>query len=188
MRLVGAISLCLLLLAGCRGTAPTPIQTVEHVDIERFMGEWYVIASIPTFLEREAYNALESYELAGDGRIETTFTFRKGGFDGPLKTMKPTGFVKDGGGNAVWGMQFIWPFRAEYRIVFLDAGYQRTIIGRSRRDYAWLMARDPHMDEATYQRMLGILERLGYDVSQVRRVPQRWPVSPAERRDNDRQG
>ncbi len=59
------------------------------------MGDWYVIASIPTFIERGAHNAVESYRLAADGTIETTFTFRAGGFDGEPKRYTPRGFVVD---------------------------------------------------------------------------------------------
>jgi apolipoprotein D and lipocalin family protein len=167
------------MLAGCLSTGPRPIETVDALDIERFMGDWYVIAAIPTFPERDAYNAVESYELAGDGRVETTFTFRKGGFDGPAKTMTPTGFVRDGSGNAVWDMQFIWPFKAEYRVVYLDPAYRYTIIGRSKRDYAWIMAREPEIEDARYAELLEELKARGYGLSELRRVPQRWPDGTA---------
>jgi apolipoprotein D and lipocalin family protein len=66
-----------------------------------------VIASIPTSIEKDAYNAMESYRLAGDGTIDTTFKFNKGSFDGPLKTYNPRGYIQDKESNAFWGMQFI---------------------------------------------------------------------------------
>ncbi|KAA3624833.1 MAG: hypothetical protein DWQ08_09940 [Proteobacteria bacterium] len=165
------------LTAGCLATRTTPIDTVKRIDLDSFMGDWYVIAHIPTFLERDAYNAVETYRLGDGNRVHTTFRFRKGGFEGPVKTMNPTGFVREGSGNAVWGMQFVWPFKAEYRVVYLDERYDTTIIGRSKRDYAWLMSRRPDMDAQAYQRMMGVLVGLGYDISQVRRVPQQWPAS-----------
>ena len=117
-----------------------PVQTVESVDLQRFMGDWYVIASIPTFIETDAFNAVESYKLSEDGSIATTFRFNKGGFDDPEKIYKPRGFIEDRPSNAVWGMQFIWPFKAEYRIIYLSDDYAQTIIGRMKRDYAWIMA------------------------------------------------
>ena len=43
------------------------MKTVEFVDLERFMGDWYVIANIPTFIEKGATNAIESYKLMDDG-------------------------------------------------------------------------------------------------------------------------
>jgi apolipoprotein D and lipocalin family protein len=75
----------------------------------------------------------------------------------------------------VWGMQFIWPIRAEYIIAGLDGGYSQTIIARNARDYAWIMARTPTIAEADYNVAVARLRAFGYDVGTLRRVPQRWP-------------
>ena len=165
---------CLLTaLSGC-ASGPAPLPTVGHVDLERFMGDWYVIANIPTAIEKGAHNAVESYRLDDDGTIATTFTFNDGGFDGPRKAYHPRGFVRDRQTNATWGMQFVWPVKAEYLIVYLDQGYQTTVIGRSKRDYVWIMAREPRMAEDEYRAIIGLLEEMGYDVSRIQKVPQRW--------------
>ena len=161
-----------LLLAGCQ--SPAPMKTVDYVDLERFMGDWYVIANIPTFIEKGAHNAVESYRLDDDGSIATTFTFRDGGFDGELKTYHPRGFVLDRDSNAVWGMQFIWPFKGDYRVIYLDEAYATTVIGRDKRDYVWLMARTPELDVADYQRAEEAIRRAGYDTALLQRVPQEW--------------
>ena len=149
-----------------------PVSTVSHVDLPRFMGDWYVIASIPSYPERQAYEAVESYELRPDGRIQTTFRYRKGSFEAPLQTMRPVGTVVPDTGNAVWGMQFIWPIKAEYVISYLDADYSETLIARSKRDYAWIMARTPRISDEAYAKDVERLERMGYDISKLRRVPQ----------------
>ena len=151
-----------------------PLKTVDHVDIERFMGDWYVIANIPTFVEKGAHNAIESYRLDDDGSIATTFTFRKDSFDGKQKTYTPRGFVQDTDSNAIWGMRFIWPFKGDYRIVYLDEGYTQTVVGRQKRDYVWIMARSPAIPDADYQRILAMLAGQGYDVTKIEKVPQRW--------------
>ena len=153
-------------------TTGPPIHTVDAVDIEKFMGDWYVIASIPTFIEKEAYNAIESYRLAEDGTIETTFTFNKGAFEGPLKVYRPRGFIQDKQSNAVWGMQFFWPIKAEYRIIYLTEDYAQTVIGRTKRDYVWIMARQPAVPEEDYNRILDFIKAQGYDLSKLRKVPQ----------------
>ncbi len=163
-----------LLLTGCGVMSQKPIQTVDSVNLDRFMGDWYVIASIPTFIEKDAYNAVESYELIEEGTVKTTFTFRKGGFDGEKKTYHPTGYVKDKETNSVWGMQFIWPIKADYRIVYLDGAYTQTVIGRQKRDYAWIMARSPSIPGEDYRKLLRLLEREGYDISKIRKVPHQW--------------
>ena len=69
-------------------------------------------------------------------------------------------------------MQFLWPFKAAYLIVYLDQDYQKTIIGVPDRNNLWIMSRDPQMSEAEYQRMLSYAASLGYDVAKVKRVPQ----------------
>lgn len=162
----------LLTLAAC--SSPPPIRIATAVDLERFMGDWYVIANIPTWIERDAYNAMESYRLAQDGTVATTFSFRRGSFEGELKTYHPTGYVLDRESNAVWGMQFLWPIQADYRIVYVDESYSQTVIGRTARDYVWLMARTPEIPDSDYQRFLTLITQEGYDASKVRKVPQRW--------------
>lgn len=168
------------ILAGCATPAPA-LRPVAQVDLPRFMGDWYVIAHIPSRPERNAYNAVENYRLDADGRVRTTFTFREGSFDAPLETMEPIGYVRPGTGNALWGMQFVWPIRAEYVIAYLDEDYRTTIIGRSKRDYAWIMARTPVIADADYQALLRRLQAMGYALDGVRRVPQRWPETRSDR-------
>ncbi len=166
----------LLALALGTGCASTPtVRTVDQVDLDRFMGTWYVIAHIPTFIDRDGHNQVEEYARNADGTIATTFSFNADSFDGERKVYTPTGFVREGTGNAVWGMQFIWPIKAEYVISELDETYQTTVIARSKRDLVWLLSRSPTMDEAIYQQWLGRIADLGYDLEEVVRVPQRWP-------------
>ncbi len=163
------------LLAGCQSMPEhPPLALAPKVDLQRFMGDWYVIASIPTFIEKGAHNAVESYALAADGSIATTFTFHQDAFDGTPKRYTPTGFVLDRESNAVWGMRFVWPFKADYRIVYVAEDYSATVVAREKRDYAWIMARRPAIPEAEYRRLAGLLAAQGYDISKLRRVPQRW--------------
>lgn len=162
-------------LIGCAAMGRPPLKTEPQVDLRRFMGDWYVIANIPTFIEKQAHNAVESYELNEDGEIETTFTFRKGGFDGEKKEYTPKGFVRDKESNAVWGMQFIWPFKADYRIMHVNEDYTQTVVGRKQRDHVWIMAREPRISGADYERLVAMIAREGYDVSKIQKVPQSWP-------------
>ncbi|MCX7136790.1 MAG: lipocalin family protein [Proteobacteria bacterium] len=162
-----------MLLSGCQSSAP-PVVTAARVDLQRFMGDWYVIANIPTFIEKGAHNAIESYKLDADGTIATTFTFRAGGFDGESKRYTPRGFVRDRESNAVWVMQFVWPIKADYRIMYLADDYSQTVVGRQQRDYVWIMARTPTIPEADYQRLLKFVGEQGYDIKQVLKVPQQW--------------
>lgn len=162
----------LLSLGACAGSTPMkPITTAEFVDIPRFMGDWYVIGNIPTAIEKQAYNAIESYELTGENVVATTFSFNKGGFDGKKKTYNPTGFIYDDPSNAIWGMRFIWPIKADYRVVYVDEDYKYTIIGRNKRDYVWIMARSANVEDSVYTELVNKVAAEGYDTSKIRRVP-----------------
>ncbi|MBT8108596.1 MAG: lipocalin family protein [Gammaproteobacteria bacterium] len=168
-----AVLALLPLIGACASKGPE-MKTVEYVDLERFMGDWYVIANIPTFLEKGAHNAVESYALNEDGTIATTFVFRADSFDGEEKRYHPKGFVRDTGSNAEWGMRFIWPIKADYRIVYLDENYTQTVIARQKRDFVWIMAREPNISDEEYDKLVDFVESIGYDISKIERVPQRW--------------
>ena len=169
-----------LTMFGCSHTQKNPIPRAENVDIDRFMGRWYVIANIPTFIETEAHNAVETYTKNPDGTIDTVFTFHDESFDGDFKRYNPKGFVSEED-NALWGMQFIWPIKAEFIIAHVDAAYQNTIIARTARDYLWIMARTPQVDEQTYQSLIELSENMGYDINKIRKVPQQWPASDMQK-------
>lgn len=171
--LLGLATLTLTTLGGCAvNPSKVTVPVAPQVDLQKFMGPWYVIANIPTAIEKGAHNAIERYELDADGTIKTTFTFNKGAFDGPPKRYEPRGFVVPGTNNAIWGMRFIWPIKAEYVISHVDPAYTETIIARSARDYVWIMARTPTLPEAQYDALVERVKGYGYDVSQIQKVPQ----------------
>ncbi len=174
-RLLAAVGLALL-LAGCAvKAAKVTIPVAPQVDLDRFMGRWYVIANIPTFIEKGAHNAVENYSKKPDGTIDTVFTFNKDAFDGPAKRYNPRGFVVPGTNNAIWGMRFVWPVKAEYVVSWVDPAYSETIIARSQRDYVWIMGRTPTISDARYQALVAKVRDYGYDVARLQKVPQQWP-------------
>lgn len=168
-----AISALCYLLVACSHIPETPLLRAKEVDLDRFMGHWFVIANIPTFIEEGAHNAVESYAMNEDGTIATTFSFNEDSFDGKRLVYTPTGFVSQDS-NSLWGMQFIWPFKAEYVIAYLSDDYQQTIIARSARDYLWIMARTPEIDDQTYQQLIKLSAEMQYDTSLIKKVPQQW--------------
>ena len=153
------------------------MQAVSNVDLERFMGDWYVIAGIPTFAERDAVNPLEHYQLNDDGSIATTFSFNKKTTDGPKKTLSMTGFANDKPNNGIWRMQWIWPIKADYRIAYLDENYQYTIIGRNKRDYLWVMSREANLDDDKLKELIDTAVSLGYDRSKIQLTSWQQPIA-----------
>ena len=157
---------------GCRSGRLEPIQ-VPRVALERFMGEWYVIANIPTPFVLNAYNAVQKYQLNADGTVSTTFKYREGGFDGKEKTLTPKGYVGDDGSNAKWGLQF-GPILAEYLIAYVSPDYTETIIARNSRDFVWIMARTPVISDADYDALVSKVASWGYDTEHLQKIPQHW--------------
>ena len=150
------------------------MKTVDYVDLERFMGDWYVIANIPTFIEKNATNAIESYTMADKGKVNTIFTFFQESPKGKKKTYKPIGYIYNKETNAEWRMQFIWPFKMPFYIIDLDEEYSYTVIGIPSRKYVWIMARDSVLPDEIYDKIIDNLELIGYNISKIKKVPQKW--------------
>ncbi len=161
-------------LAACssmarRPPAP-PLPHASAVDLPRYMGRWYVISSIPTFPERGVVDATENYTLRPDGSVDIDFRYRRSPGDAE-QSLGSRGFVENGD-NAIWGVQFIWPIRADYRIAWLAPDYSRVIVAREKRDHVWIMARTPTLPQADYDAMVQQVGAMGYDTAQLERVPQ----------------
>ena len=178
------ITLLTLLLSACSTPGLPPLRGIaQPVDLQRFMGPWYVIASIPIdipllpmFSEKGAHNGVETYQLAPDGSIETTYTFRRGSFDGPERVFTPRARTANPPLNSEWKMKFSWYLpEADYLILHLDPQYQRTVIGVSDRKYVWIMSRTPTLPDMEYADLVARLQAAGYDSEKLIRVPQRWP-------------
>ena len=163
-----ALFILLPLLHGCQGTgAMDPITTVEKLDIERFMGDWYVLADIATPFDKDAHAPTEHYVLKSDGMVETTYRYQKGNATGDFKsrtmTARPNPELP-----SIWGMRLIWPFEADYRIAHIHPDYLTTIVARNKRDFVWLMARTPTIDQSAFDELLEKAQSLGYAISDLR--------------------
>jgi len=163
-----------VVLAACsnmarRAPAP-PLPQAGAVDLPRYMGRWYVIGSIPTLPERGAVDATENYTLRPDGSVDIDFRYRRGAGESE-QALGSRGFVEPGN-NAIWGVQFIWPIRADYRIAWLAPDYSRVIVAREKRDHVWIMARTPTLPQAEYDAMVQQVGAMGYDTARLQRVPQ----------------
>lgn len=170
---LSALAVGVLLLSGCALLGPKePLPTVDRVELDRYMGEWYVIANIPYFGERGNVAGRAIYRPREDGRMDDIYLYRDGNFDSPEERLEGVAWVIDQDTNAEWKVRFYWPLSFGYYIVGLDTDYQWTMVGHPSRNYAWIMARTPRMDEALYQSLLDRFAALGYDPSRLQKVPQ----------------
>ena len=162
------------LISGC-ALNDVPLPTAENVNIDRFMGRWYVHGYTPIIVDKDAHNAIEHYRLDAEKKIQTTYQFRDGGVDAEIKTLTPVGWVDEGvDSNAEWRMQFIWPFTADYIILYVDAEYSETIVAHPSRKYAWIMLRGDSVSDADYDRLLSKLKLAGYDTGIMQKLPHDW--------------
>lgn len=169
-----AASLAIMILVDGCASNEVPLPRAAYVDVDRFMGRWYVHGYTPIMVDKEAHNAVEHYRLDDEGKIQTTYQFRDGAYDGELKTYTPVGWVHDTDTNAEWRMQFLWPFRSEYIVLHVDAAHTETIIAHPSRKFVWLMTRETQIQETSYARLLAMVEAAGYDLDIVKRLPHDW--------------
>jgi apolipoprotein D and lipocalin family protein len=167
MKTLSIISLILLITA-C-ASKKEPLKLVDSVDIPKFMGQWYVIANIPTFIEKDGTHGKETYTWnEKENRIDVMFTQIK---DGKKKEYPQKAFVDNKAGNK-WKIQFIWPLKFDYLVVDLAKDYSWTVVGVPDRDHVWIMAREKTMDETTYAEIVKRLKAQEFDVSKIEKVKQ----------------
>jgi apolipoprotein D and lipocalin family protein len=155
------------------------LKTVDHVDIQKFMGDWYVLGGRFTFLESGVHNALESYTWnPKEDRIEIAFTYNKGALDGPIKSIPQKGWVQEGGSGARWKVSPLWPLKFDYLIVDLADDYSWTAIGVPDQKYLWIMARDWKNPDPVVAEAVRRLNAKGYRTTDLVLVPQQWPRTP----------
>jgi apolipoprotein D and lipocalin family protein len=158
------------MLSACK---ESDMQTVEQVDIERFMGDWYVIATIPNPIEKYAMNGIESYKLLNGDRVKIDYRFTDSR-DGKVKHMQPKGWIYDQESKAEWRVQFLWPVKFPYLIIDLAEDYSYTVIGVPNKKFIWIMARESEMKDETYGGILQRLKAIGYETDNIMKMPQVW--------------
>jgi len=164
-------------LTGCASTATErlrlgPLRTVPHVELERYLGTWYEIASFPQRFQRGCTLTRATYAIRGDGDIDVLNSCRKGSPDGEEKSARGRARVVDRSTNARLEVTFFRPFWGDYWIIDLADDYSYAVVGHPSRDYLWILSRSPAMTDATWQ---GIVERLqaqGYETSRLVRTLQ----------------
>jgi apolipoprotein D and lipocalin family protein len=145
---------------------------VDAVDLNRYLGKWYEIASYPAWFQKDCNASTAEYSLLPDGKIQVVNRCRKGSLDGPLKESKGKAEVVDTTTNAKLKVWFFWPFKGNYWIIDLDENYQWVVVGEPSRKYLWVLSRTPTMDESLYRQITNALPQKGYDPGKLRRTAQ----------------
>lgn len=169
-------TIVVLTAAGCATTTARrglpPLRTVAHVDLERYAGTWFEIASFPQRFEKGCVASRAEYTLRPDGTVDVVNRCRDRTLDGPERRAEGTARVVDATTNAKLAVTFFWPFRGDYWVIDLDPEYRFAVVGHPSRDYLWILARTPALDAATYDGIVARLAAQGYDTSRLRPMPQ----------------
>jgi apolipoprotein D and lipocalin family protein len=172
VRLPTALLGLLATLAACQ-TAQPPLDVVADVDLDRYLGRWYEIASFPQRFQTGCVATTADYSPRDDGRIRVVNECRDGSFEGNLRRVDGVAWVTDPQrSQAKLKVQFFWPFRGDYWIIALDPEYRYAVVGHPSRDYLWILSRTPTMDPAIYATLLAGIEAQGFDLERLTPTPQ----------------
>jgi len=161
--------------------AASPPDVVEQVDIERYMGTWYAVASIPTTFERDCVRGTTAeYELLENGQVRVTNTcYRE---DGTSFQAVGRAWVPNSDEPGKLKVSFVslfgkWFFPGDYWILELESGYSYAVVGHPKLRYGWILSRAPTLPEVTLQEIFDRLEDAGYSRSQFRRIDPQDPAA-----------
>ena len=173
--------LILMLWAGACASTTTerlrlpPLQTVAHVEIARYLGTWYEIASFPQSFQRGCAATTAFYSLRDNGELDVMNRCRLGSLDGKEKAALGRARVVERATNAKLEVSFIRPFWAPYWIIDLAQDYSYAVVGHTGRDYLWILSRAPTMDPELYASIVRRLQAQGYETDRLQRTTQAGP-------------
>jgi len=158
----------LLTLFGC-GNEDSDLKTVENVEVERYMGKWYDVASFPQRFQKNCKCTTAEYELIDD---ETVKVFNRciDTKTGKVKDITGKAFIADKSTNAKLKVQFFWPFKGNYWIIELAEDYSYAVVSEPGKDYLWILSRTPQMPEAQLQGIINRLKEKGFDTDRIVRT------------------
>jgi apolipoprotein D and lipocalin family protein len=164
-------------LAGCAATTTErlrlpPLTTVAHVDLDRYLGRWYDIASFPQRFQRGCTATTATYTRRTDGQIDVLNRCRRGSPEGEESSATGRARVVDRATNAKLEVSFFRPFWGDYWILDLGRDYEFAVVGHPSRDYLWILSRTPTMAAEVYAGIIARLRAQRYDVERLRKTLQ----------------
>ncbi len=149
-----------------------PPRTVESLDLERYLGTWYEIASFPMYFQRDCVATQATYSKRDDGQIGVANACRDQTLDGEWKRIEGVAWPAVPGDFTKLKVQFFWPLRGDYWVLALDPEYRWALVGHPDRDYLWVLSRTREMDDVVYAGILKQASAAGFDVARLRRTLQ----------------
>lgn len=168
-RLILLLSISLLVFQGCASVperSDPPLQTVPHVDLERYLGKWHEIARYPHSFQEGCFGSTAEYSMNEDGSIKVVNRCIKGHpTEGePIEAIGEA-VVEDAGTNAKLKVSFFWPFQGDYWIIGLGKNYEYAIVSEPHRQYLWILSRTPVMQQSVLESLKTRLKDSGFDLT-----------------------
>ena len=159
------------LLMGCSAQKSVP-TSVGSVELEKYAGLWYDIASFPMRFQKGCHCTTAEYTLMPKGYVKVENRCRKDGYDGKKQGITGKAFAVEGSNNTKLKVQFFWPFKGDYWIVRLEKDYKWAVVSAPGKDYLWILSRTPELDTTLFDEIIDDLRSDGYDVNRLVKVPQ----------------
>ena len=148
------------------------LQTVRYVDLNKYAGKWYEIASYPQRFQKGCHCTTAEYTLSDKGYVIVENRCNRGSINGKQSYIKGKAFVEKKSGNAKLKVQFFWPFKGKYWIIDLADDYSYAVISHPNKKYLWILSRTSKMDGTIYQQIISRLEEKGFDLSKLQATVQ----------------
>ena len=149
-----------------------PPRTVERLDLDRYLGTWYEIASFPMYFQRNCVATQAIYSLRDDGRVRVENACRDTKLDGEWNGIEGVAWPAEPGNFARLKVQFFWPLRGDYWVLALDPEYRWALVGHPDREYLWVLSRTRALDDAVYEEIVAVARAQGFDVAKLERTLQ----------------
>ncbi|AHY57637.1 lipocalin family protein [Stenotrophomonas rhizophila] len=155
--------------------SPAPVATEATgapIDLQKFMGTWYVIGRVPNPIERGHVASVNEFSLRGDQKVSITYRYRNG-FSEPLQELTVRASVDEESGNHNWRTWFYKIVPTHTRVLEVAPDYSWAMLGYPGREMAWIFARQPDMDKELYKELATRLrDEYGVNTDKLKRVPQ----------------
>ena len=148
------------------------LETVSTVDLKKYSGKWFEIASFPQRFQKGCTCTTAEYTLTTKDYLIVENRCKKDSLNGKSLYIKGKVFAEKNTGNAKLKVQFFWPFKGKYWIIDLANDYSYAVIGHPNRNYLWLLSRTTSMDDVIYQEIISRIALNGYDVSKILKTKQ----------------
>lgn len=148
------------------------LETVKYVDINKYSGKWFEIASFPQIFQKGCHCTTAEYTMTDKGYIEVFNKCNRDSINGKISSIKGKAFVEKNSGNAKLKVQFFWPFRAKYWIIDLGEQYDYAVVGHPNKKYLWILSRTPSIDAKLYENILQRIKEKGFNIALLKKTIQ----------------